>query len=208
MRKTLVLLIGALLAVAACSAYRPGPLPPVALETMMVSKAEKGLTVAADPYAQVERQQSVFDANFKELNVLPVRVVVENTGDDRLLVRYSDMRLELGGGDQLSPAGTTAVATRIENTSQQFWSTFCFGLPGAFATSSSYDKSRSERQADYQAKQFHDITLSKDESANGFVYFILRKESAYPSSAILIVNYVERDTGAGGAIRISLDLMK
>jgi hypothetical protein len=99
MQKTLLFLTSALLAVAACSAYRPGPLPPVTPETMMISKAESGLTVAADPYVHVERQQSVFDANFKELNVLPVRVMVENTGDGRLLVRYSDMRLELAGGD-------------------------------------------------------------------------------------------------------------
>jgi len=171
MRKNVIVYI-LLCMLTGCASYSPSLAPTPTLEKMPESASLGGVVVGADPYIQPERQQAVFDGNLVEEGIMPIQIFVRNNGDRKILIRRSDIQLLLSDGKQLTAAGTFAVASKLEKTSHHFWATALFGIPGAFVAESASSKAKTERKEDYQSKEFKDITLDKNGTSYGFVYFI------------------------------------
>lgn len=110
----LVLLMGA----AGC-ASRPAsparetvpPTPPVPRpETFPVQHTAGPVLVSADPAVAPERLQAVFGTAFHTPSLLPLELVIQNQGTQRLQFSQAAMTLELPDGSRFSPLPAAIVA--------------------------------------------------------------------------------------------------
>ena len=99
------------------------------------------LSVAADPYVTKDRIKPVFDGDLLKEGVLPIQMLIRNDGQQRVLVRGSDMTLTLPGGTYVASAGATTVASRFEQGMGDVigWA-IGFGIIGLLAASANKDE--------------------------------------------------------------------
>jgi hypothetical protein len=78
-----------------------------------VNQSAAGLTIAVDEIADPERARRYFGADLTKEGILPVNIIISNHGEDRLIVRPSDVLLTDGSrvidpipGDQVVKDGT------------------------------------------------------------------------------------------------------
>ena len=156
------------------------------------------VAVGADPYAEPDRQQSIFAADLiGEAGVVPIQVLVQNHGPRPMKVRRSDITLEFPE-TRLGPIDPyTVVALLMPGRYPSSGSSESSGLPKpvgpvdatalglgllvllvvlpffipALIAESAEAKAREARRADYQAKEFQDAILDTNTVAHGFVYF-------------------------------------
>jgi len=202
----------------------PVPIP----DAMPSWKSERGLAVGVDPFVQADRQEAVFGVHFHDVGVVSLLVYVVNEGDQPLLIRYSDMLLELATGTQLGSMEASSVINKLEQVGT--WSSLGPGVPfipgggspsivagfgalsalGAIAAVSAegaaIKRARAALKTEYQHKQLHDVTLGQNESAYGFVYFIPSAGIPAFSEATLKVWGVK--TQESGSITVQVPLSK
>lgn len=201
MRKFAISLIGLLLG--ACASYTPSSAPvPEPTPTEWV--VQDTLAVAADPFADAERQKTAFDADLNEAGVIAIQVIAENRGPRAMLVRFSDMILELPDGKKFSPSGITTVVNKVGESGSVVGAAIAFGIIGAIAASSAEESARTARTADYKEKAFKKTTLGQDESAHGFVFFIPPRGTEPFDEAKLRVRFVDFDAATSEMVEVSL----
>jgi hypothetical protein len=171
---------------------------------MPVSQTEGAVEVGADPYTQTERHKSVFGSDLTAAGILPVQVYLQNHGAEKVLVRASDMALELPDGRRVSHAGASAAASKLESIGGVVGATIAFGIIGMLAASSAEDKARAARLEDYKKKELPDTRLAKGESGHGFVYFIPPDGTKNLTAAVLLVRVVKVDEGSSFVTRLPL----
>src|SRR5262245_60523799 len=88
------------LMVSGCATYSGRPVIVPKIEAMPVWRTEGPVTVGVDPYVQVERQKEVFDDDLVKAGVLPIYLLVRNSGERRLSLRHADIKLEFPNGLQ------------------------------------------------------------------------------------------------------------
>ena len=198
------LLLVTILFLTGCASYSARSAPVPKLETLPASASQGEIVIGADPYVQEERQIAVFDGNLVEEGILPIQLFVLNNGTRKVLIRRSDIVLLSSDGNQLTPAGAFAVASKLEKTSSHFWPTFFFGIVGAFAAESASDTAKTARREDCQSKEFKDITLEKAGSSFGFVYFIPPAGTESFKKAVLIVRCVDTENSSSFVIKLPL----
>jgi hypothetical protein len=204
MNRTLALSIFVLVFITGCASYKPSSAPVPEIGTMPACRTEGTITVGADPYVQPDRLKAVFDADLNKVGVLPIQVLVRNTGDRSVLVQKAFMLLVLPDGRQLCSAGATAVVAKLEKPSSHFWPTFFLGIPGAVGAQAADDKARANRMADYRSKEFQDVTLGKDQFMHGFVYFIPPVGAEPFTEATLTVPVVDAAEATRFIVRLPL----
>lgn len=200
--KLAIPMIGLLLG--ACASYTPSsaPVPEPATTEWVVQGT---LAVAADPFADAERQKSTFDADLNEADVIAIQVVAENRGPRAMLVRPSDMILELPDGKKFSPSGITTVVSKVGESGSVVGSAIAFGIIGAMVASSAEDSARTARTADYKAKAFKETTLRQDESAHGFVFYIPPRGTEPFDEAKIRVRFVDFDAATSEFVEAPLN---
>lgn len=172
-QRPFALILCLVIPIAGCASYTAKPVPTARLDAMPSVGIEGPLALGTDPYFEIERQRAVFDEKLAEERVLAIHVFAENRGTGNLVIRRGDMTLELPDGQKLMPADASAAAAKFEgDVTSDIGPAIAFGLIGIFAAMHARQKASTERVADYQAKEFGDTTLGKDESRQGFVYFI------------------------------------
>ena len=194
-------LLGLLLA--SCASYTPSsaPVPEPAPANWVVNGS---LAVAAEAFSDEASQKAVFDADFDEAEVVAIQVVAENRGARKMLVRPSDMVLQLPEGRKFSPSGITIVVNKVGESGSVVGATLAFGIIGAIAASSAEEESRTARTADYKEKAFKESTLIEADSAHGFVFFIPPRGTAPFDRAILRVRFVDIDTASSEYVEVAL----
>lgn len=171
-RRPLACLLLAALLAAGCASYTPRSALVPSGADLRWYRASDGFTVGIDPYAEIERQKAVFDADFHDKRVVAVHVVLRNDTGRRLVLRPSDMMLELADGRQVVPSGGTAVATKVGESGSVLGASLAFGLIGFIASTQAEEQARTARINDYRQKELQDATLEAGGEARGFVYFI------------------------------------
>jgi hypothetical protein len=108
----LLLIIGT---VTACSPAMRAPSTPPLREADLypVNQAVEGLTIAVDEIADQERARRYFGSDLAKDGILPINIIISNHGEDRLIVKPSDVLLTDGSrvidpipGDQVVKDGT------------------------------------------------------------------------------------------------------
>jgi hypothetical protein len=204
MKRLGILWLAIAVAFSGCASYHPQvatiPQPGEMPHRQEVANA----AVSADPYTQPERVKATFDGDLIGAGVLPIQVLVENRGAKRILVRPSDMVIELSDGVQTSPAGSLAAASKMEGSGKVIAATVGFGLLGFLAASSAEDKARADRREDFRRKEFPEKKLERGESAHGFLYFLPPAGTMNLSSAKLAIRLVEVEDGKTLVVKVPL----
>ena len=195
------------LLLAACASYTPSSAP--VPEPMPTAWTVQGtLAVAADPYADAERQKAFFDADLDEADVIAIEIVTENRGPNVMLVRPSDIILELPDGKKFSPSGVTTVVNKVGESGSVVGAAIAFGIIGMLAAPSAEEKARTARTADYKDKAFKETTLGQMDSAHGFVFFIPPRGTEPFDEAKLWVRFIDFDTATSEMVVTPLTGLK
>lgn len=197
MLASILVLLSAVLG--ACASYTPSsaPIPdPAPAEWIR----QDDLAVAVDPFVEEERQVATFDANLNDADVIAIQVSVENRSGRTVLIRPSDMILELPDGRKFSTSGVTTVVNKVGESGSVVGAAIAFGIIGAIAASSAEDDARTARTADYREKAFEDTILKTGSSAHGFVFFIPPRGTDPFEDATLHVRFVDFDSATSEII--------
>lgn len=204
MKHSSIVFLTITVALSACASFNPSSAP-IPLAGSMPHRVEVvNAVVCADPYTQPERVKAIFDGDLNAAGVLPIQVFVENQGQKRLLVRPSDMVLELPDGRQNQPASAFAAAAKMESSGKVIAASIGLGIIGYLASSRAEDKARAARLEDFKRKEFKDAKLGKGESAYGFLYFLPPLGTQDLSSAKLAVRLVDMEAGESSVVKVPL----
>ncbi len=205
MRRCIALCVAVAVGFVGCASYGPSGMVAPKSESMPVWMRDGRVGLGVDLYTQKERQKAVFDGDLSGEGVLPIRLLVRNDGERKLLVRASDMILTLGDGTQVTSAGATTVAARFDQGIGDVigWGV-AFGVIGMLAASANKDRVRTARLTDYRSKELAEVFLAAGESAHGFVYFIPPKGTASFVDATLVVQLVDVEDGSRQVVRVPL----
>jgi hypothetical protein len=203
------------MALPGCASYQAKPAPMPVPEIMPYSYSDRYLEVYADPYLQLDRQRKYFDAELTKLGVIPIQVFVRNKSDWSFALAYDDIWLELLDGTQITRAPSShffswkgprpqeTPKTIGSSTAPQLDAIVLMTAPiwGPFAYMAY--KARTDRLADYKDKEFNAIVLGKDESGNGFIFFVIPPDADIRDTQTLVFRFVEEYSMA--VIRLRLN---
>ncbi len=199
------LLVLSLILLSACSK------PAEVKQSVRYSKTEAMLAMEADPFVQTDRQEMVFGEDLLAMSVLPVLVKVQNNGDKPVPIEARRIKLILPS--QLAIPSHSAVELTKWLASQgnilgqvgmgagqlglgqlgQFAGPYggiavaiMSGLYGMYKNNAA-----KTRDATYNQGEFKDVTLAKNQSVQGIVFFILPKNTPAFNEATLSLSIFE-----------------
>jgi hypothetical protein len=199
---------------------------------MPVWRTEGPVTIGVDPYVQTDRQREVFDDDLEKAGVLPIYLLVKNSGEHPLSLRRSDITLELPDGYQISP-GHQMYQTQSEAIVRMLgrkWPAPALPtvpdvssgppqgisevavliplapilIPAIVAQQKAQQKENDARIADYLDKEFKDVVLNKDASAHGFVYYLFFFTRGIPTKGKLVLRFVDETDGTSFVVQVPL----
>ncbi len=178
-------------------------------QASVASLDESAVLASVEPLVHPERLKEEFDSPIDQAGIIAINVSVTNKGIQRLLVRDSDIRLVLPNGRRIAPAGTSLLAARLAKPGQA--DAVTVGLLGAplgglvqMAEAAEEKKKRLARQNDFRAKQLGERVLGKNDSAQGFVYFMPAAGTPAFNQADLVVWFVDPETARGVQLKLPL----
>jgi hypothetical protein len=178
-------------AAAGCASYTPSTVSVPSIATAPAKITDDGVTVAADPWVQRDRQQSAFDADLADEDVIPVQVVVQNASGRPVWVRASDISLVVPDGRQVPTSSASSVAAKLQSSGRVIGWTVAFGVIGFLASATAEEQARNARVQDYRQKELTEARVEPQGSAHGFVFFILPKGTPPFDRADLVVRFVD-----------------
>jgi hypothetical protein len=182
-------------------------------------KTQSELRVGAEPY-YANRQESTFGQDVSQKGILPVMVSLQNSGAQPLKVTPTLISLEFQDGGEVnanstptallpapapalpSPDTTGAKIARVAAVTGiiVLW----IMSSGLLPPRKSPDEIQKKKvQEELQKSELREVTLSKGESAQGFVYFYIPQGVQQTVGAHLIVPYLPAQ-GRGGKVRVPL----
>jgi hypothetical protein len=177
--------------------------PITQIEALPAYQTQAELTAGADPYYS-KRQKTVFGLDMSQAGILPILVYLQNKGTQSLTVRPENMSLELHDGQEVKTIDPDTAAGKLELKAGSYVAAGAFyGLIGVLATQKAHEDAKAKLQEEYQNKKLREVTLTKGESAQGFVYFYMPQGIQHATGAQLIVPFTS-DRGRGGMVRLPL----
>jgi len=208
MRRTIAVFMVLMLAIAGCASYNPSSLPLPKADSMATSLADGPVTISVDPYVQGDRQKKVFGENLGSAGIIPIRVLLENSGEPRVLARISDIVMVLPDGTRINQAGARAANGKMSSSAGVVMAGVAFGAVGAIAAMVVEEDAKKKRLEDYQRKEFCDANLGKGDSSHGFLYFIPPTGVDKFSSAVLQVGLRGADDATFAVLELPVKDLK
>ncbi len=187
-----------------CASYTSHPPTLLRVQYAAVSEEKQGLAMGVTPYLDVNKSKEIFDADVKQVGILPLQLVVRNKHQKRITIRKNDFILKLSGGEEYAPAPTDSVVARLESHAGVIGWTVAFGFYGYIASSAQKDKGDKLRRADFRKKQFTDTNLGFQESARGFLFYFVPDDMKEIKGAKLLGRAVDESTGERIEMTLSL----
>ena len=205
MRKAIALTLVLTILTVSCASYTAQSVTKSTVQSAPFSREEADFVVGVTPYVDAEQSKKAFDGDLKGAGILALQVVVFNNKPKRLLaVKKSDFALRLPGGKEHTPVPAATAAGRFESVAGVVGATIAFGLIGLLIATSQREKADSARRADFATKEFQDTTLAPQESAHGFVFFLIPDDVPELKDAELSVRAI--DAAEGTTIRVTVPL--
>ncbi|HKA06892.1 MAG TPA: hypothetical protein VKD71_06510 [Gemmataceae bacterium] len=194
---------------AACSSYKGTGVAVPQAGRLPFQTTVGSVSISADPYVTEDRQKAIFDGKLYEKGIVAIHLVVQNSGERRLLVRRSDMLLVLPNGMAIATASPALVAEKFNSRGDIRAWTLGFGIVGGLIASANAEEERAARKADYQNKEFkEETTLIRDDAAHGFLYFVVPPHPDPFDQATLSIKVVDVQDGAASVIVVPLTNLK
>lgn len=207
---------------AGCPSHTVLEAPAPRLEAMPYAAAEGAVQLGADPYVQPGRVKAVFGEDLAAAEVIPVQVVVRNGGEGLVRVEEKNFKLSLPGDEVVAPRAGSEVAA-LFGSGLGAWShaSTGIGLAGRFggpigglvagvvgalvggSVRGAEKDALEERQRDYIRKEFKSVSLAKNESTRGFLFFSPPAGTAAFDEATLILDVYE---GSANTARLKIPL--
>jgi hypothetical protein len=156
-----------------CASYTPQPATLLRIQSATIFAQQRGFAVGVSPYLDPSRNRDIFQADLKQTGILPLQVVVRNSSEQIISVRKNDFLLRLADGNEFSPTSPDIIASRLESSAGVIGWTLAFGLVGFLGSSTQQGEADNARRADLRNKELQDCTLSPQESAQGFLFFLV-----------------------------------
>ena len=162
----------AFLALSACASYDKRHVDYGTPQDYANTSTIDGVTLAAEPFDTEAKVKETFDENLLAKDYYPIRVMLENNSNGRILVLRETVELIDLNGQVYRPVEAAVVAEDFED-SEMAYALLGFGV---FSYASAKDANL-ERQADYSAKQMPPSQLIPSGRKRGaFLYFRLPKD--------------------------------
>lgn len=168
------------LTLGACASYEQQPVNYGASDLYTNSITVNNITLAAEPYDTQAEVEGAFDENLLERGYYPIKVLIENNSDDRILVLRDSVQLQDPSGYSYTPVTSSEMAEDFEDDKMAY-ALLGFGI---FSYMSA-DEANKERSADYQAKELGQSQIIHRGRSNGaFIYFKLPQGANVTSSVL------------------------
>ena len=201
-RKALALCLSGSIALTGCASYVALPAPIPTSDVMPAWRIEGAVAVGADLYVQPERLEAVFGRDLRKVGVVPIQVLVQNSGERQYWLQRSAIALELPDGTQMNPVRATEVAVmEPPHPPRSIAANIALGallipfipilIYPALIDVQLSDASRRQRRTDYWSKELVDVVLGENESVHGFVFFVLPPGTQALNEATLVLNIVD-----------------
>lgn len=196
-----------------CAAYNAKDAAQVKLEAMPHVLHEGELLMGVDPYIQTRREEEVFAADLLAAAVLPLQVMVKNNGDRLLRIEPGNFKLILPNEHMASPRSAKEVAEVFapKEGVGDYASSGAGALGGlagpvgmiagrvfGFVASGVFERYRTEalqsRQQDFVRKELKSAQLAKGQFTQGFLFFVLPKETTAFDKATLTLTVLWPET--------------
>lgn len=204
MNRTFTILLVFAYFTVSCASYTPQLVTLPRIDSAAASAEEQGLAVGVNPYLDPEKSTRVFGADLKQAGILPLQVVVRNRSQQRLTIHKMDFVLRLPEERDYAPASASAVAERLESYASVVGWTVAFGLVGYLLSSSQQQEANAARRADFRSKEFQDASLAPQQSAHGFLFYLITDDVKDIGGAALTAKAL--DPVAGTRISVVLPL--
>ena len=171
------------------------------------------VVIGVDPYVQPDKSKALFGEDLLAVAVIPLQVVVQNIGEHPVHIEAKNFKLSLPGEEVVAPRpGSEVAALFSPQTGILDHASTGIGLIGRLGgaiggsvanvvggvVSGSVKGSQQDvflaRQEDYTRKELKGVTLGRNESIRGFLFFSLPAGTATFNEATLILNMYETDT--------------
>ena len=169
----------------ACASYDKHHVDYGTVKDYSNSNTLDGVTLAAEALISEARVTAVFDEYLLAKDYYPIKVMLQNDSDGRVLVLRETVELRDSKGRVYRPVEATVVAEDFED------SEVAYMLGGIFSYASAKD-ANVERQADYSKKEMPPLQVIPPGRKRGsFLYFKLPRYVVASSSLRLEVEHME-----------------
>ena len=168
------------LTLGACASYEQQPINYGASELYTNSVTVNNITLAAEPFDTEAEVEGAFDENLIEKGYYPIKILIENNSDDRVLVLRDSVQLRDHSGYSYTPVTSSEMAEDFEDNKIAY-ALLGFGI---FSYMSAQEANE-ERSADYQAKELSQSQIiHRGRSDGAFVYFKLPQGAMVANSVL------------------------
>ncbi len=169
----------------ACASYDKHHVDYGTVKDYSNSNTLDGVTLAAEPLVSEARVTAVFDEYLLAKDYYPIKVMLQNDSDGRVLVLRETVELRDSKGRVYRPVEATVVAEDFED------SEVAYMLGGIFSYASARDANL-ERQVDYSKKEMPPLQVIPPGRKRGsFLYFKLPRYVVASSSLRLELEHME-----------------
>ena len=192
--------IVAFLPLVACASYEQKHVAYGAPELYVNSVTVNDITLSADPYDTEAEVVEAFDENLLEKGYYPIKVLVENGSDSRIMIFRESVELQDASGYSYRTVSASVMADDFEDNKMAY-ALLGFGI---FSYMSA-DEANRERAADYEAKNLADTQIiPAGRSRGAFVYFQL-PQGTNVNASHLFLDIEHLDTNEITRLELLLD---
>ena len=190
------------LTLGACASYEQQHVNYGSSQVYSNSVTANEITFAAEPYDTEAEVVGAFDENLLEKGYYPVKILIENKSDDRVIVFRESVELQDPSGYSYHPVTASEMADDFEDNKIAY-ALLGFGI---FSYMSADDANK-ERSADYQAKELGESQIiPAGRSRGAFVYFKL-PEGTNVSASLLTLDAENLDSKETTRLELPLGQM-
>ena len=170
----------------ACASYDKHHVDYGTVKDYSNSNTLDGVTLAAELLVSEARVTAAFDKYLLAKDYYPIKVMLQNDSDGRVLVLRETVELRDSKGRVYRPVEATVVAEDFED------SEVAYGMLGGVFSYASARDANLERQADYSKKEMPPLQVIPPGRKRGsFLYFKLPRYVVASSSLRLEVEHME-----------------
>jgi len=197
---------------AACSSYHAHEAPRAAPESMPSRYRAGSLSLGADAYSQPDRQEQMFGEDLTRIAVLPIQAVVTNDAEQAVTIAPENFRLALPRQDAAAPRPSFEISSLLapEIGIADYAAAGVgalggiggaigaiagrlIGFMGAAALDWSRQSTLQARGEDYERKGWKAVKLGRNQSASGFLFFVIPPGTAPFDEAVLHLTVQQSD---------------
>ena len=175
---------------ALASDHKQPPVQPATSFAAVEVHEKEHVTIAAEPYDTKEKE-SIFRVDYLSHGVMPIRLIVTNTGDKPISLRDARILFETAAGDQIQaaePEDIERLMTKAERMGTKI--PMPFPLPPIHTKAKDSNKNI---EADFDTFEYQALVVEPHTTRAGFLFYDVSQLSSNPLKGAKLHIYKLRD---------------